>query len=79
MNTRDKIKSKMVCVALAAVILLPMLIPLGLAYFEYSANRDVLINGDVSINQNAFGVLNDVSYRDDPGYGTNPESPFKID
>lgn len=79
MNTRDKIKSKMVCVALAAVILLPMLIPLGLAYFEYSANRDVLINGDGSINQNAFGVLNDVSYRDDPGYGTTPENPFTID
>ncbi|MDD4125078.1 MAG: hypothetical protein PHW77_05060, partial [Eubacteriales bacterium] len=80
MKIEGKIKSKLVCVVLAALILIPMLVPLGMAYFEYLAKHDVLINGDGSINQNAFGVLNGEEYRaSEYGYGTTPENPFTID
>ncbi len=66
----------LICISLAIF----MLVPLGLAYFEYIANYDVLINGDGTINQNAFGVLNSESYRDPQyNYGTSPENPFVID
>ncbi len=66
----------LICITLAIF----MLVPLGLAYFEYVAKYDVLINGDGSINQNAFGVLNSEDYRTpEYGYGTTPGNPFVVD
>lgn len=79
-NPKGTAVTAALCVLLAALMLLPLLLPLGLSYFEYLAKYGVLINGDGSINQNAFGVLNDDAYRGgEYGYGVTPENPFVIE
>ncbi|MGI6167679.1 MAG: hypothetical protein ACOYIA_06060, partial [Eubacteriales bacterium] len=65
---------------ICAVLVVVIAIPVGWAYYEYVGKYRLLINGDGTINQNAFGVLNGETYRQSEyGYGTTPENPFVID
>ncbi len=67
-------------VIICVILMIVTLVPLGLAFYEYAGRYDALINVDGTINQNAFGVLNDEKYRSDNyGYGTTPENPFVVD
>lgn len=77
-------KKSRLLLLICVTLLIIMMIPLGWAYYEYIGKYSLLINSDGTINQNAFGVLNDEMYRDadyygDYPYGTSPENPFVVD
>ena len=74
-----KRKSKIILI-ICAVLAVLVLIPAGFAWYEYRGQYRLLINGDGTINQNAFGVLNGEEYRaPEYGYGTTPGNPFVVD
>lgn len=72
-------KNKKITALIGGLLALVLMLPVGLAFFEYFGENDLLIDVNGKINQNAFDVLNSEDYRaEEFGYGTTPENPFVI-